>query len=62
MTKTIKAPFRYDHVGSFLRPKVLKEARSKFQKNEITYAELKKVEDEEIIRLIEKQKEIGILS
>jgi len=62
MTKTIKAPFRYDHVGSFLRPQVLKEARSKFQKNEITYAELKKVEDEEIIRLIEKQKEIGVLS
>jgi len=56
------APFRYDHVGSFLRPKELKEARSKFQNNDITYEELKKVEDEAIIRLIEKQKEIGVLS
>ena len=58
----LTAPFRYDHVGSFLRPQELKEARSKFQNNEITYEELKKVEDQAIIHLIEKQKEIGVLS
>ncbi|MBD8027741.1 5-methyltetrahydropteroyltriglutamate--homocysteine S-methyltransferase [Ureibacillus sp. Re31] len=63
MTVTqIQAPFRHDHVGSFLRPKALKEARSKFQNKEITYHELKLVEDEEIIRLIQKQKEIGVLA
>lgn len=62
MTAQLSAPFRYDHVGSFLRPKALKEAREKFQNNEITYDELKKVEDEAIIQLINKQKEIGILS
>nr|WP_106779899.1 5-methyltetrahydropteroyltriglutamate--homocysteine S-methyltransferase [Lysinibacillus timonensis] len=55
-----ETPFRYDHVGSFLRPQTLKEARAKFQNNEITYAELKKVEDEAIIHIIEKQKEIGV--
>ncbi|MFP3919238.1 5-methyltetrahydropteroyltriglutamate--homocysteine S-methyltransferase [Lysinibacillus telephonicus] len=62
MTKQLTAPFRYDHVGSFLRPKALKEARTKFQNNEITYDELKKVEDEEIIRLIAKEKEAGVLA
>lgn len=58
----LNAPFRHDHVGSFLRPQTLKEARAKFQNNEITYEELKKVEDEEIVRLIQKQKEVGVLS
>ena len=29
-------PFRYDYVGSFLRPEELKVAREKFQNNEIT--------------------------
>ncbi|SOC21071.1 methionine synthase II (cobalamin-independent) [Ureibacillus xyleni] len=58
----LKAPFRYDHVGSFLRPKKLKEARTQYQNNEITYDELKKVEDEAIIDLINKEKEIGILA
>ncbi len=62
MTKHLTAPFRYDHVGSFLRPKALKVAREKFQNNEITYEELKKVEDEAIIQLINKEKEIGVLS
>ena len=36
-------PFRYDYVGSFLRPEKLKVAREKFQNNEITQEELKKV-------------------
>ena len=34
-------PFRYDYVGSFLRPEKLKVAREKFQNNEITQEELK---------------------
>jgi len=29
-------PFRADHVGSLLRPPALLEARSRFQKGEIT--------------------------
>ena len=52
-------PFRYDYVGSFLRPEELKVAREKFQNNEITKEELKKVEDYYILDLIAKQKKAG---
>lgn len=53
-------PYRLDIVGSFLRPQALKDARVKFQNNEITEAELRAVEDVEIIRLIAKQKQVGL--
>lgn len=54
------APFRADIVGSFLRPDVIKEARAKFQNQEISSNELKRIEDEEIIKLVKKQKELGL--
>lgn len=57
-----KAPFRLDHVGSFLRPERLKEARAKFNAGEITAEELERVENEEIVALIEKEKELGLKS
>lgn len=57
-----KAPFRLDHVGSFLRPERLKETRAKFNDGEITAEELERVENEEIIALIEKEKELGLKS
>ena len=57
-----KAPFRLDHVGSFLRPERLKEARAKFNTGEINAEELERVENEEIIALIEKEKELGLKS
>lgn len=57
-----KAPFRLDHVGSFLRPERLKEARAKFNAGEINAEELELVENEEIIALIEKEKELGLQS
>ena len=57
-----KAPFRLDHVGSFLRPERLKEARAKFNVGEINAEELERVENEEIIALIEKEKELGLKS
>ena len=57
-----KAPFKLDHVGSFLRPERLKEARAKFNDGEITAEELERVENEEIIALIEKEKELGLKS
>ena len=57
-----KAPFRLDHVGSFLRPERLKEARAKFNDGEITAEELERVENEEIIAIIEKEKELGLKS
>jgi len=55
-----KAPFRADHVGSFLRPAALKEARAKREQGAITPAELKAVEDREIEKIIKKQEEIGL--
>ena len=47
--------YRVDHVGSFLRPKELVEAREKFSKGELSQEELTKVEDKAITELVEKQ-------
>jgi 5-methyltetrahydropteroyltriglutamate--homocysteine methyltransferase len=59
MTRT-KPPFRADHVGSFLRPAALKEARAKREKGAISQVELKAVEDREIEKIVAKQEEIGL--
>ncbi|MEK4075968.1 5-methyltetrahydropteroyltriglutamate--homocysteine S-methyltransferase [Paenibacillus sp. FSL M7-0656] len=53
-------PFRYDIVGSFLRPSTLKDARLKYQNGEITTEQLKEVENAEIVKLVQKQKEVGL--
>ena len=55
-----KAPFRVDHVGSYLRPKELIEAREKFAKGELSKEELTKVEDKLIAELVEKQIAAGL--
>ena len=55
-----KPPFRADHVGSLLRPAVLKEARAKRERNEISDAALRAIEDREIGNAIKKQEEIGL--
>ena len=55
----LKTPFRYDFVGSFLRPERLKEARRAFDNGNIGYDELKKAEDETITELLSKLKELG---
>lgn len=60
MSKELHAPFRADFVGSFLRPAELKEARSRFEKKEITADELKAVEDRLITDLIKKEKDHGL--
>ena len=59
-TERTSAPFRYDIVGSFLRPQAIKDAREEFAIRKITQAELTLVEDEEIKKLVDKQKEIGL--
>ena len=61
MLRTVP-PFRADHVGSLLRTAALKEARSKRERGEIDADALKAVEDEEIIKLIRRQEEIGLQS
>ena len=54
-----KTPFRYDYVGSFLRPAKLKKARAEFEAGKIDRAPLTGVEDECIRELVAKQKELG---
>lgn len=55
----LQTPFRYDFVGSFLRPEELKKARRQFNEGKIDAAALKKVEDEAITELVSKIKELG---
>jgi 5-methyltetrahydropteroyltriglutamate--homocysteine methyltransferase len=55
-------PFRADHVGSFLRPQRLKDARTRFQKDEITKEQLRAVEDDAIREVVKKQEAIGLQS
>ena len=52
-------PFRYDDVGSFLRPAGLKRARADFQNGRIGADELKAAEDRAIRELVAKQQSAG---
>jgi 5-methyltetrahydropteroyltriglutamate--homocysteine methyltransferase len=58
----MKLPARYDHVGSFLRPKYLLEAREKKARGEITPAQLREVEDKAIAEIVKFQEDIGLKS
>ncbi len=55
-------PFRAEHVGSLLRPAVLKAARARHERGEIDAAELAFIEDREIESAIRRQEEIGLQS
>ena len=55
----LRSPFRYDFVGSFLRPQAIKTARAEFKAGKITSEQLTAVENEQITLLIEKQKRAG---
>ena len=59
MENKLYSPYRYDFVGSFLRPQPLKEAKEKFQKGSISKDELDKIINEEITKVVAKQKELG---
>lgn len=59
MSKTITSPYRYDFVGSFLRPENLKQARKDYSDGIISKEQLTAVEDEEIRKLVAKQKAAG---
>jgi 5-methyltetrahydropteroyltriglutamate--homocysteine methyltransferase len=61
MTKTlVKAPFKADHVGSFLRTEPIKNARQAFLDGEIDKDALKTIENQEIEKLVQKQIEVGL--
>ncbi len=62
MTPRTTPPFRADHVGSFLRPKYLLEARERKARGEITAAELRAVEDRAIAEVVKMQEDIGLSS
>lgn len=55
----LKTPFRYDYVGSFLRPEELISMRKDFEDGKITAEELKAAEDRCIADLVAKQKAAG---
>jgi 5-methyltetrahydropteroyltriglutamate--homocysteine methyltransferase len=55
-------PARYDHVGSFLRPAYLLEARGQKAKGEITPEALREVEDKAIKEIIDFQQSVGLKS
>lgn len=55
-----KGPFQVDHVGSLLRPERLKKAREDFDAGKLSQEDLTKIEDEEIKRVVKKQKDIGL--
>src|SRR6202521_113936 len=53
-------PFRADHVGSLLRPKVLQEARAKWKAGTLPHDALREIEDRCITAAIARQEEIGL--
>ena len=55
-------PARYDHVGSFLRPKYLLEARAQKARGEITPEQLRAVEDKAIAEIVKFQQDVGLQS
>ena len=55
-------PARYDHVGSFLRPKYLLEAREQQAKGAISPEQLRTVEDKAITEIVKLQEDVGLKS
>ena len=55
----LQEPFRYDHVGSFLRTEELKKATTQYNENKITKEVYDNIVNEEIAKLVAKQKELG---
>lgn len=56
---SLHTPFRYDYVGSFLRPEALKRARKQYEEGHISRDALRAAEDREITALVAKQKAAG---
>ncbi len=62
MTQPSILPSRADHVGSFLRPAYLLEAREQKAKGQITPAQLREVEDRAITEVVKFQRDAGMLA
>jgi 5-methyltetrahydropteroyltriglutamate--homocysteine methyltransferase len=55
-----RPPFRADHVGSFLRPKRLLEARGRCARGEIPAEALREVEDGAVREIVNFQQDLGL--
>ncbi len=62
MTNRTRPPFRADHVGSFLRPKRLLDAREQHKKGELSQEGLRAVEDDAIAEIVKFQEDVGLQS
>ncbi len=62
MSSRSTPPFRADHVGSFLRPKFLLEAREQFAQKTISAEQLRQVEDKAITEIVKFQQDVGLQS
>ena len=62
MSLRSRPPFRADHVGSFLRPKFLLDARAQAAGGEITKEQLRAVEDKAITEVVRMQEDVGLQS
>jgi len=62
MSARTTPPFRADHVGSFLRPATLLEARDQKAEGVITPAQLREVEDRAITEIVKFQRDAGLQS
>ncbi len=55
-------PARFDHVGSFLRPQYLLEARADKTAGKLTLDQLRRVEDKAITEIVQFQQSVGLKS
>jgi 5-methyltetrahydropteroyltriglutamate--homocysteine methyltransferase len=62
MTQRQTPPFRADHVGSFLRPSYLLQAREQYAKSAISAEQLRAVEDKAITEIVKFQADVGLPS
>jgi 5-methyltetrahydropteroyltriglutamate--homocysteine methyltransferase len=62
MKQRTTPPFRADHVGSFLRPKALLDARDQFKQGKISAEQLRAVEDTAITGVVNFQAGVGLKS
>jgi 5-methyltetrahydropteroyltriglutamate--homocysteine methyltransferase len=60
MSVRTQPPFRADHVGSFLRPAALLDAREQNRKGDISRAQLREVEDASIRDIVRFQEDLGL--
>jgi len=60
MTERKMPPFRADHVGSFLRPRELLDARERARKGELLRGQLRDIEDTAIRDIVRFQEDLGL--